>query len=85
MWWIRRFYNLPPTDERFLNLTSEQIELELENHLIDNPELRKEFYSDPYYEEAEQRAIKEDSKLLLPGDDIGGDETWEDIDIPDSN
>lgn len=27
-WWIRQHYNLPPTDERYLNLTESQIRAE---------------------------------------------------------
>lgn len=63
-WWIRKFYQLPPTDERYLNLTEEQIYLEFEHYLLENPKLRSsESYYDPAYEEWEKQVTAEDSKI----------------------
>jgi hypothetical protein len=63
LWWVRQLYQLPPTDPRLLAMTDEQIMLEREHYLIDHPELKKEMYRDPEYEEWERKAVAEDSKL----------------------
>lgn len=63
---MRRLYNLPPTDPRFLELTDEQIDLEWEHYLLDHPEiLANEHYTDPEYDEWEKKAIAEDERLLI--------------------
>lgn len=63
---MRKLYNLPPTDPRFLAMTTEQIELEYQHFLLDNPELAKdEKYSDPDYDNWEQKAIKEDARISV--------------------
>jgi len=64
-----------PTDERYLNLTSEQIELEFQHYIMDNPDKFKEVYTDPEYEEWERKTSEEDEKLLLDNED------WEEVSL----
>lgn len=78
LWWIRKHYNLPPTDQRFLDLTEEQISLEWEHYKLDNPELaEKESYHDPNYELWEQESMEKDSKIDLSS--TSTEEDWEEV------
>lgn len=82
---MRKLYNLPPTDPRLHAMTEEQIDLEFEHYKLDHPELFKnETYSDPEYDQWEQEAIEQDSRITpsqtkLPIDD----EEWEEVEIND--
>ncbi len=75
LWWIRSYYRVLPTDERYLNLTPEQIELEFQHYIMDNPDKFKEVYTDPEYEEWERKTSEEDEKLLLDNED------WEEVSL----
>lgn len=70
-------YNLPPTDPRLLAMTDEQIDLEWEHYKLDNPNLAKDVYSDPAYEEWERQAIEEDQRITI---DSKADE-WEEVEL----
>ena len=77
MWWVRKLYQLPPTDPRFLALTPEQIEIEYEHFLLDHPELAKERYSDPEYDEWENTSAQEDAQIISDyTDEKGSVETY---------
>jgi hypothetical protein len=54
-WWIQSTFKILPTDQRFKDLTAEQMELMQEHFIIDHPELAKtaESFRDPGYEKAE--------------------------------
>lgn len=72
-WWIRKQFNLPITDSRFLAMTPEQIELEWENYKLDNPKLFPEdSYSDPEYNEWEKEQSKTDEQI---------EDNWEEIEL----
>jgi hypothetical protein len=64
-YWYRQQYKLAPTDERYLNTTDLQIELEWENFKLANPHLvkKEEAYRDPNYAEAEQELDNEASEV----------------------
>lgn len=91
---MRKLYKLPPTDPRFLALTPEQIELEYEHFMLDHPELNKERYSDPEYDEWEEKTVEEDAQLTEIGsvENYGANSPsrieslhdWEDVEIDTS-
>ena len=93
MWWVRKFYKLPPTDPRFLAMTTEQMELEWEHYLLDNPDILKdsEQYKDPEYEKWEQEAAIEDHEMGVSEKRnanknnglvaLDGNEDWEEVEI----
>jgi len=68
MWLIRKLYGsgnlqgkggiLPPTDPRLLDLTDEQIELDLLLYIEDNPDIKKR--SDAYKDTEYERAMREE-------------------------
>jgi hypothetical protein len=69
-WWLRKFYHLPPTDPRYLAMTPEQIELEWQHFVLDNPKVAgNEHYTDPGYDDWERRAQEEDSRLTIKNTD----------------
>jgi hypothetical protein len=41
-WWVQKTFNVLPTDDRFLNLTEEQMDLIYEHFKLDHPELDKQ-------------------------------------------
>lgn len=62
LWWFRKLYNLPPTDPRFLDVTEEQIQLEWEHYILDNPDLKptESYYDASFEEEWEELAPEVD-------------------------
>ncbi len=63
-WWIQKTFSVLPTDQRFLDLTSEQRELLWENFLLDNPEIAKKLkdrFHDPEFDEIWE-AMSEESQ-----------------------
>jgi hypothetical protein len=79
LWWVRKLYNLPPTDPRYLELTTEQIDLEYEHFLLDNPELKtaqSQSYSDPDYDETEKNELKKIAQEAQEDD-------WEEVEFED--
>lgn len=62
-------YKLPPTDPRFLAMTTEMILLEREHYMLDHPEIKgKDAFVDPEYDIWERKQIEEDRKLYIPGE-----------------
>jgi hypothetical protein len=65
-----------PTDQRFKDLTEEQIIGLQEQFFLDHPELEKELFVDPNYEQAEKemladgRAERAKADLDLPPIDV---------------
>lgn len=59
---MQSYFKVLPTDQRFKDLTDEQIGLFQEHILIDNPELAKkaEVYNDPGYEQSEKTLSVDD-------------------------
>ncbi len=59
---MQKTFNVLPTDQRFKDLTVEQIGLMQEHVLLDNPELTKkaEVYVDHGYEDAEKTLSTDD-------------------------
>jgi hypothetical protein len=53
-WWIQKSFHVLPTDERFLSLTEQQMDLLYEHFKIDHPELREDDKArDSEYDEAQ--------------------------------
>lgn len=59
---MQKTFHVLPTDQRYKDLTAEQIGLMQENFLLDNPALAKqaEVYADPGYEDAERSLTVDD-------------------------
>lgn len=59
---MQNHFKVLPTDQRFKDLTTEQVGLMQEHLLLDHPELAKkaEAYSDPGYEESEKTLSVDD-------------------------
>ena len=56
-WWVQNKFLVLKTDQRFKDLTDEDIFLMREHHFLDNPDLKKqmeEVHSDPEYDKAEE-------------------------------
>ncbi len=74
-WWIRKLYNMPMTDPRYLALTPEQIELEWEHYKLDNPKMFPEdSYSDPEYDDWEKEQAQRDES-------VAEEEEWEEVEL----
>lgn len=41
-WWVQKTFSVLPTDDKFLNLTEEQMDLMYEHFKLDHPELQKQ-------------------------------------------
>jgi hypothetical protein len=61
-WWVQSTFKVLPTDQRYKDLTDEQIGTMQEHYLLDHPELAKkaEVYADPGYEDAEKTLTVDD-------------------------
>ncbi len=59
---MQKTFQVLPTDQRFKDLTAEQVGMMQEHMLLDNPDLAKkaEVYADPGYEEAEKTLSTDD-------------------------
>src|SRR5690606_23252584 len=71
LWQLRKIYAgnggiLPPTDERILRLTPEQIALEFEHLKLDKEENGEgAYYTDDAYEEYDKQTDEEDSNVYF--------------------
>ena len=63
-------FKVLPTDSRFKELTSEQVDLLYQHYLLDNPEVEKhaEVFSDPGYEEAEKAMLVDARSVAAKGE-----------------
>jgi hypothetical protein len=83
-WWIMKTFNVLPTDERYLSLTSEQKDFIWENFLVDHPEDEKKIKNkmfDPDFDEewealGKEKSDGDDSDVM---DDIDDDDDFSDI------
>lgn len=82
-YWFRQKYNLPPTDERFISMTDEDIALEYEIWLASEGKLLKTCYK---CKATTHRDVCPGCGIAISGDELADDvyariEAGEDVDL----